>query len=134
MYRGILSERWARPLPPDDDLLMTTSHAAKFLGVSLEAMRQFGLTGVVPAVATSSARLRLFRKGDLRRVLNLRAEARYRRGQRRLAEVQTVMVKAGLKPRQFDLFGPRLRIRHTSPQNVTGRSPSPAGQLVRKTA
>lgn len=112
MRARILAEHWERvPVrQPDDDLLMTTTHAAKFLGVTRQAMRQFGRTGVVPSVPTSSPRIRLFRKSDLRRVHQDRAEARLRRGQRWVSEVHPVMVKAGLKPRQFDLFGPRLRI------------------------
>jgi hypothetical protein len=131
----ILPDSWRQPRRADDELLMTTSHSAKFLGVGLETMRRFGLTGVVPTVPTSSARLRLFKKGDLRRFHEARAEARLRRARRQLAEVQPVMLKAGLKPRQFDLFGPKLRIvRGGSRDKNMGRSPHHYSANVRKTA
>jgi hypothetical protein len=110
MAQCILADSWRQPARADDGLLMTTTHAARFLGVGLETMRRLGLTGVVPSVPTSSPRIRLFKKGVLRRVLDDRAEARVRWAQRRLTEVHPVMLKAGLKPRQFDLFGPKLRI------------------------
>lgn len=132
MAVSILHER--QPARPDDGLLMTTSDAARYLGVTHEAMRKFGLKGVVPYVQTSSPRLRLFLKGILRRVNEQRAEARVRRGQRRLAEVHPVMLKAGLKPRQFDLFGPKLRVVGFRPENVSWRSPTHYSANVRKMA
>lgn len=113
MANRILADSWRQPVREsraEDGLLMTTTDAARYLDVTHEAMRRFGLRGVIPYVKTSSPRLRLFLKGTLRQFHEARAEARLRRGQRQLAEVHPVMLKAGLKPRQFDLFGPKLRI------------------------
>lgn len=119
----------------DDELLMTTTDGARYLGVTHEAMRRLGLKGVIPHVKTSSPRLRLFRKGTLRQLHEARAEARLRPALRRLAEVQPVMLKAGLKPRQFDLFGPKLRVVGASaPKSVSWRSPTHYSQNVRKPA
>jgi len=130
----ILADSWRQPARADDELLMTTTHAAQFLGITRQAMRKLGRAGVVPSVATSSPRIRLFKKGVLRRVNGERAEARLCRAQRRLAEVQPVMLKAGLRPRQFDLFGPKLRIVDAAPKNVSCHLTTHYSASARKTA
>ena len=138
MANRILADSWRQPVREsraEDGLLMTTTDAARYLDVTHEAMRRFGLRGVIPYVKTSSPRLRLFLKGTLRQFHEARAEARLRRGQRQLAEVHPVMLKAGLKPRQFDLFGPKLRIVDGPPKNVVSwRSPTHYSANARKTA
>ncbi len=90
--------------------LLTTSDAAKLLGLSRGGVWHLVRAGDLACEATRSGQL-IFHSGDVQRCLLKRADARSRPRGELLAMVHLRMVKAGIDPVQLSfLKGPGLRI------------------------
>jgi DNA-binding transcriptional MerR regulator len=90
-------------------LWMTTAVVAKRLDVTRQWVNALARQGDLPFERTESGQ-RMYRRSDVRRVAQAREDARARTRPMQLRIVRRRMLKTPLKPRQMDLFRPRLQV------------------------
>jgi len=111
----------------DGRMWLTTGDAAKLLGLTREGVR-FLVRDHQLACEYAASGQRLFRRGDVRRVLIQRTEDRARHRASVLQAVRVHMLKVPHEPRQLALFG-RTQLRLVRSGPGSGESALDKGQV-----
>jgi len=90
--------------------LLTTLDAAKQLRYSRSRIRQLALAGQLRFELTKGGQF-IFHEHDVHRFLEQRAEARTQSRAARLRAVRVTMLKAGIQPRQLEMFRGQAKVR-----------------------